>query len=71
VREVESLLDTMIADVKSSMRTADPQIVAIMALLNLAESNLLQARENARLNNLVSERISRLITNIDTMMDNE
>jgi cell division protein ZapA (FtsZ GTPase activity inhibitor) len=69
VREVESLINTMIAELEASMKTVDPQIVAIMALLNLAEANLLQTRENARISHLVCERISRLINNIDATIN--
>jgi hypothetical protein len=47
------------------MTTADPQIIAIMALLNLAESCLQQRRESNGLRRLVTERVPRLLQMIE------
>lgn len=65
VREVEACVNETIVELQESMKAADPQLIAILALLNLAESYLLQSRENSRLERLVQERVSRLISRID------
>jgi len=65
VREVESLVNDTIAQVQTSMKTTDFQILAILALLNVAESLLLQSRECTRQEFFVRERISRLTRHID------
>ncbi|MRR56061.1 MAG: cell division protein ZapA [Deltaproteobacteria bacterium] len=65
VREVESLVNDTIAQVQTSMKTTDFQILAILALLNVAESLLLQSRECSRQQYFVRERISRLMRHID------
>ncbi|MHC1697814.1 MAG: cell division protein ZapA [Geobacteraceae bacterium] len=65
VREVESLVNDAIAQVQTSMKTTDSQILAILALLNIAESFLLQSRECSRQEHFVREKISRLTRRID------
>lgn len=65
VKEVESLVNDTIAQVQTSMKTTDFQILAILALLNVAESFLLQSRECSRQENFVREKISRLTRHID------
>ena len=65
VREVESLVNDTIAQVQTSMKTADFQILAILALLNVAESLLLQSRECSWQEYFIRERISRLTRHID------
>lgn len=65
VREVESLVNDTIAQVQTTMKTTDFQILAILAILNVAESFLLQSRECSRQESFVRERISRLTKHID------
>jgi cell division protein ZapA len=65
VAEIESFVNDTIAELQSSIKTADPQIIAIMALLNLAESCIQHVRENSMLERMVSDRISGLIRRID------
>lgn len=65
VREVETFVNDTIVELQESMKTADPQLIAILALLNLGESFLLQSRECSRKERLVHERVSRLISLID------
>ena len=71
VREVESLVNDTIAQVQTSMKTTDFQILAILALLNVAESFLLQSRECSRQEHFVRERISRLTRHIDEAVVHE
>jgi cell division protein ZapA len=65
VREVETFVNDTIFELQESMKTADPQLIAILALLNLGESFLLQSRESSRMERLIHERVSRLISLID------
>jgi len=65
VREVESLVNDTIAQVQTSMKTTDSQILAILALLNIAESFLLHSRESSRQEHIFREKISRLTRHID------
>lgn len=65
VQEIEAFVNSAISDLQASMKTTDPQVIAILALLNLAETCLQQAREYNRLNSTVSERASRLVRQID------
>jgi len=71
VREVESLVNDTIAQVQASMKTTDFQILAILALLNVAESLLLQSRECSRQEYSVRARISRLTRHIDEAVVHE
>jgi cell division protein ZapA len=65
VREIESFVNNRITELQASSKTVDPQVIAILALLNLAESFLQQSRENHRLNRILRERLSRLMLHID------
>ena len=65
VQEIESFVNTTITELQAMMTTADPQIIAIMALLNLDESCLQQRRDSNGLRRLVTERVSRLLHMIE------
>lgn len=65
VQEIESFVNAAITESQATMTTADPQIIAIMALLNLAEFCLQQRRESNGLRRLVTERVPRLLHMID------
>jgi len=65
VREIESYVNDTIAQVQTSMKTTDFQILAILALLNIAESSLLQSRKCSLQEHFVREKISRLTRHID------
>jgi cell division protein ZapA len=65
VREVETFVNDTIFELQESMKTTDPQLIAILALLNLGESLLLQSRESCRKERLVRERVTYLISRID------
>lgn len=43
VREIEAFVNSAVSDLQASMKTADPQVIAIMALLNIAETCLQHA----------------------------
>lgn len=65
VQEIESFVNNTIAELQAAMKTSDPQIIAIMALLNLAESCLQQSRDENGFRRMASERISRLLSLIE------
>lgn len=65
VQEIETYVNRTISEVQALMKTGDSQLIAILAMLNLAESYMLQSWENTRLNDMMRERISRLIRHID------
>jgi cell division protein ZapA len=68
VREIESYVNDTIAQVQTSMKTTDFQILATLALLNIAESFLLQSRECSLQEYFVREKIARLTSHIDEVM---
>jgi cell division protein ZapA len=69
VHEVEDYVNCMIAELQESMKTPDQQIVTILALLNLAETLLVQTREHGRLTKVACERVADVIQHIDEVMN--
>lgn len=65
VREVEAFVNEKLAEVATSVRTGDSQIVAILTLMNIAEAYLALARENETSRRQGRERISRLLQRLD------
>jgi cell division protein ZapA len=65
VREVEAFVNEKLAEVAASVKTSDVQIVAILTLMNIAESYLALARENASSRQQGRERISRLLQQLE------
>ncbi len=69
VREVEQFVNGKLAEVAVSAKTTDSQIIAILALMNIAESYLSLARENEAYRRQGSERISRLLYKLDRNLE--
>jgi cell division protein ZapA len=65
VQEVEAFVNEKLTEVADSAKTTDPQIIAILALMNIAESYLALARENDSYRQQGSERISRILYELD------
>ncbi len=65
VREVEAFVNEKLAEVAESVKTTDPQIIAILALMNIAESYLALTRENDSYRQQGSERISRILYELE------
>jgi len=61
VREVEAFVNERLAEVAASVKTTDSQIIAILTLMNIAESYLALARESYEYRQKGNERISRLL----------
>ena len=66
VREVEALVNEKLAEVAASVKTTDLQIVAILTLMNIAESYLALIRENVSSRQERRERISRLLQQLES-----
>ncbi|HEX9023696.1 MAG TPA: cell division protein ZapA [Geobacteraceae bacterium] len=69
VREVETFVNEKLDEVACSARTKDTQIITILALMNIAESYLALARENAMYRQQGSERISRLLYELEKNLE--
>jgi cell division protein ZapA len=69
VREVEAFVNEKLADVAASVNTSDSQIIAILTLMNIAESYLALARENDAYRKQGSERISRLLYKLEKNLE--
>ncbi len=69
VREVESFVNKKLDEVAASVKTNDAQIIAILALMNIAESYLALARENEMYRQEGSERISRLLYKLEKNLE--
>ena len=69
VREVEAFVNEKLAEVAASVKTTDSQIIAILTLMNIAESYLALARENDAYRQQGSERISRLLYKLESYME--
>jgi cell division protein ZapA len=69
VREVEAFVNEKLAEVAASVKTTDPQIVAILTLMNIAESYLALARENDAYRQKGSERISRILYELERNLE--
>lgn len=69
VREVEAFVNEKLAEVAASVKTNDPQIVAILTLMNIAESYLALARENDAYRQQGSERISRILYELERNLE--
>ncbi len=69
VREVETFINEKLKEVASSVNTSDTQIVAILALMNIAESYLALLKGNDELTKEGNERISRLLGEVQRNLD--
>lgn len=64
VREIEAFVNTRIEAVRERLTTADPQLLATLVLLNLAESYLeLQGRQDG--SNALEARITNMLEQLD------
>ena len=69
VREVEAFVNERLAEVAATVKTTDTQIVAILTLMNIAESYLALARENDAYRQQGCERISRILYELDRNLE--
>jgi len=69
VREIERFVNEKLKEVAASVNTNDPQIIAILALMNISESYLALARENDACRQQESERLSRLLCELEKNLE--
>ncbi len=69
VREVEAFVNKKLAEVAASVKTTDSQIIAILTLMNIAESYLALASENDAYRKQGSERISKLLYKLERNLE--
>ncbi len=69
VREVEAFVNGKLAEVASAVSSADSQVVAILALMNIAEAYLAQAREVETCRQVCREGVPRLLKRIQDRME--
>jgi cell division protein ZapA len=69
VREVEAFVNERLAEVAASVNSTDPQIVAILTLMNITESYLALARENDTFRQQGNERISRMLNLLEKNLE--
>jgi cell division protein ZapA len=69
VREIEHFVNEKLKEVAASVKTTDPQIIAILALMNISETYLALARENDTRRQQGSERISRILYDLEKNLE--
>ena len=69
VREVEAFVNERLKEAAALLNTSDPQIIAILALMNIAESYLALISENDAFRNEGSERISRILCEVERILE--
>lgn len=69
VREIERFVNEKLEEVAAAVNTTDPQIIAILALMNISESYLALARENDAGRQQGSERISRMLCELERNLE--
>ena len=68
VAAMQDLVNTKIAEVKATIGDADTQIVAILALMNMAEAYFAAKKETADPVSCVDDRIKHIISRIDAVI---
>jgi cell division protein ZapA len=69
VREVETFVNEKLAEVSASVKTSDSQVVAILALMNIAEAYLALTREYESFRQEGRERIVRLLRQLGSSLE--
>jgi cell division protein ZapA len=67
VREVEAFVNARIDAIHAHLTTADPQLLATLALLNLAESYLEQQKQQA-ISRTPDSKINEMLERLDTAL---
>ena len=68
VREIEAFVNGKVAEVTSSVKGGDPQVVAILALMNIAEAYLGLVKEQDELS-VQREKVSTLLQRLDSVVE--
>ena len=65
VRDIEAFVNDKLAEVAGSLKGSDPQLVAILTLMNIAEAYLSLVRAREGLRQQEAERIRHLLQRLD------
>ena len=65
VRQIESYVNAAIAEIEASTRINDQQVVAILALLNIAESYMELSWKSSESGRADNDRLSRLLYRVE------
>jgi cell division protein ZapA len=65
VRDIEDFVNRKLAEVSASIKGSDPQLVAILTLMNIAEEYLSLLRGNEASRKHGTERLTTLLQKID------
>ncbi len=68
VQKVESFVNEKLAEVAASVKSADPQVVAVLTLMNLGEAYLTMVRENDLTRQECDEMLNRLLRRLDEVL---
>ena len=68
VREIESFVNGRLAEVAAAIKGNDPQLVAILTLMNIAEAYLSSLREQETSQEHDAVRIDSLLKKLDTVL---
>jgi cell division protein ZapA len=69
VAQVEALVNDKVAEASAAISGGDSQIVAILAMMNIAETYIALQKEYEQEQRLNRERIAGLIERLDTLKD--
>ncbi len=65
VRDIESFVNGKLGEVATSIKGSDPQLVAILTLMNIAEEYLSLVREQEGARQYEAERLNMLLQKLD------
>jgi cell division protein ZapA len=68
VREIEAFVNGKISEVTASVKGGDPQVVAILAMMNIAEAYLSLIKEKDALG-MQTEKVNRLLQRLDSVVE--
>ena len=68
VREIEAFVNARIGAIHAHMTTADPQLLATLALLNLAELYLEQQKQQT-VSRTPESKINKMLERLDTVLE--
>jgi cell division protein ZapA (FtsZ GTPase activity inhibitor) len=68
VRKIESYINNKVAEVEKSTTATDPQIIAVLTLLNIVESFIEACELNDSISRSSDERLSSLVRRVEEVL---
>lgn len=68
VKEIETFVNGKVSEVATKVKGGDPQIVAILALMNIAEAYLSLVKEKDSVG-VQAEKVNRLLQRLDSVVE--